>query len=69
MSFYHSFGVNVAYTQPSSPQPIGHSNARWERDEKEDTKTALDLIYELKNKLRKLHPVAEELIQIMFINR
>lgn len=34
-------------------------NNRWSRDEKEDIHTALDLCFELRQKLKDLHPNAE----------
>jgi hypothetical protein len=42
-----------------------HEKSQWERNEREDLKTAIEYLYEFKEKLSKLHPMALEAIDMM----
>lgn len=55
----YDFAMQTAL--PCSP-PILQSEDKYQRDLKEDLKTALDLIYDLKGKLHKLHPSVIEIV-------
>jgi hypothetical protein len=46
-------------------QHLEHGIERWERNECEDMKTAIDYLYEFKKNLSNLHPVVVELISYM----
>lgn len=54
---------------PMTPLP----DNRWSRDQKEDMKTAIDLLYKFKQDLDKLHPectnIIEKMLQIYPYNR
>lgn len=45
-----------------APRPL-HEKSSWERDEKEDSKKAIEYLYEFKEKLSKLHPVAQSMVE------
>jgi hypothetical protein len=47
-----------------APRPL-HSEDKWQRNEMEDMKRAIELLYEFREKLFKLHPVAFEAIDQM----
>jgi hypothetical protein len=50
--------------QDQALNQAGHlqSNDRFQRNPKDDLKEGLDLIFELKEKLDKLHPIATEML-------
>lgn len=45
-----------------APQPL-HNEDKWQRNEQEDMKKAIEYMYEFKEKLSKLHPVAQTAIE------
>lgn len=45
-----------------APRPL-HSEDKWQRNEKDDVKTAIEYLYEFKEKLSKLHPTAQATIE------
>lgn len=49
------------------PQPSGQVN--YQRNLKDDLKTALDLLFEFKEKIDKLHPNTKEIIEQMLQKR
>lgn len=58
---------------PNQPLPLNQSCAvdkscsedRWSRNEQEDFKEAIDLLYDFKKKLNKLHPRVGDLVETM----
>ena len=55
---------NQICMQAEAPRPL-HSEDKWQRNEQEDMKKAIEYLYEFREKLSKLHPVALEAIDMM----
>ena len=55
MSILHYMSRN---NDTCEPQPV--EDGRWKRDALGDLKHGLDLVFDLKSKLDKLHPIAAE---------
>lgn len=48
-----------------SSAPVSPNPNRWERNEKDDMKTAIEYLFDFKDKLSKLHPTAIDMIENM----
>lgn len=47
---------------PNECHPIDYNDERYQRDIKSDISKGVDFIFELREKLDKLHPVAKEIV-------
>lgn len=57
--------INQSVCMPyEAPRPA-EGEDRWQRNEREDIKAAIDCLYEFREKLAKLHPMAMEIIEEM----
>jgi len=54
-------GNTIGYNDCKASMPETPPN--WKRDEIDDTKKAIEYLYEFKEKLSKLHPISQEVIE------
>jgi len=52
-------------SMPCEAPRLAVSEDKWQRNEKDDLKTAIEYLYEFREKLSKLHPIAMEAIDQM----
>lgn len=50
---------------PCEAPRLAHEPKQWERNEQENIKKAIEYLYEFRDKLSKLHPVAMETIEML----
>lgn len=62
--------IHIAAEVPMQNQPISESsNGKYNRNAKDDMKKAVELLFEFKENLDKLHPTCIELISAMLQQR
>lgn len=57
--------LGAQLNMPCEAPKMAHTVSRYERNEKDDIKTAIDALYEFKRKLDELHPTCTEVIENM----
>lgn len=57
----------IRYISPceAMTQPVRENESLYNRDQKEDVQKGIEYVFELNDKLRKLHPLAHEVVSKM----